>query len=86
MLIVAGMALVLYKIANLSSKSKSFQSTDTEIPMAFSENIQTVFGCGEKVCIVTVGAADGQRLFILDPNTGKIGHTVLFKEYRPTMN
>ena len=80
LIIIAGTAFVVYKIADFKQKSKPASLTQSEFLLAFPESIDSITPCGDRLCLMTVGHQKGRRLVIVDPNSGKVQTIITFKE------
>jgi len=78
--LVAGLALVAYKISGFNLKSKPQPVVQSEFTLNFPEAINTVTTCGDKLCLMTVGHESGRRLLIVNPETGKLSSILTFKD------
>lgn len=78
-LIVAGLALVLFKITDNLQKDKP-QNTQSEPIVTQQEKITHMSACASFVCLLSETPAGQARLLVVNPNTGRLHHQVLLKK------
>ena len=78
--IFVGLTVVICKITDLKSKSKSETFTTSEMFLESSEKIDTLTPCGNKLCLMTRGNSLGYRLIIVDTDSGQIQSVITMKE------
>ena len=77
-LIVAGLALIVFKITDNHSKNKP-QNPTPAFSLEVKEKITHLSGCGAFACLLTQTDTHKIRLLIVNPETGRLQHQVLLK-------
>ena len=77
-LIVAGLALIVFKITENHSKHK-LQNPNTTFYLEPSEKIIHFSGCGAFACLLTQTDTNKIRLLLFNPETAHLHHQVLLK-------
>ena len=80
LIIIAGSAFVVYKIADSKQKSNPTTTIKSEFLLPFPESIDSVTACGDRLCLMTTGHQKGRRLLIINPTSGSIQTVLTFKE------
>ena len=80
LIILAGLGLVGYKIAESTTKSKSPEIIQSVFNLHFPETVNTSLACGEYLCLLTVGHETGPRVVIVDPEKGRVRAVVSLKD------
>ncbi len=71
-LIILGMALVIFKIAEKKSNNKSeFTTSSNGIFLSEGEQIRQMIPCGERVCLL-ISTTQSEKIMVLDPENGQV--------------
>ena len=85
-LLAIGFCLLFHKIAKKNSKSNlkqeqklSFSQKESFVSIPENETIQNVFACQNLLCVSTTKNEKINKIYMIQPNTGKTIHTLTFQ-------